>query len=454
MLHRPPHREEEGSALSISDVLVGKVEKREAVIGICGLGYVGLPLVMAFNKAGFTVYGFDIDQAKIDKLKRGESYIKHIDFKRLHDAVQKGTFVPTADFGYVGKPDAILIAVPTPLTEAREPDLGPVEGTCRSIATGLRKGQLVVLESTTYPHTTEEVCKPILETSGLRAGTDFLLAFSPEREDPGNPKYETSTIPKVVGGHDPGSLAAARAVYESIIGRVIPVSSMAAAELTKILENTFRAVNIALVNELKLLCMRMNIDVWEVIDAAATKPFGFMPFYPGPGLGGHCIPIDPFYLTWKAREYDFQTKFIELAGEININMPYHVVDHLMMHLNERQRALKGSKVLVLGVAYKANVDDLRESPALKIIKLLKERGAAVLYNDPHCPVIPKTRHYGDIGMESVNLTPELLRSQDVALILASHDAYDYDFIGEHSQLVVDTRNAMKRVKRRDNIVKV
>jgi UDP-N-acetyl-D-glucosamine dehydrogenase len=440
--------------LSIADVLVEKVGKREAVIGICGLGYVGLPLVMAFNKAGFTVIGFDIDQAKIDKLKKGESYIKHIDFNRLHKAVEQGTFVPTSDFALIGKPDAILIAVPTPLTEAREPDLTPVEATSRSIATGLRKGQLVVLESSTYPYTTDEICKPILETSGLRAGPDFMLAFSPEREDPGNPKYETSTIPKVVGGFDEGSLRAARAVYEAIIGKVIPVSTMAAAELCKILENTFRAVNIALVNELKLLCLKMKIDVWEVIDAAATKPFGFMPFYPGPGLGGHCIPIDPFYLTWKAREYDFQTKFIELAGEINTQMPYHVIEHLMYALNERQRSLKGSKILVLGVAYKSNVDDMRESPALKIIKLLRERGASVLYNDPHCPVIPKTRHYGDLGMDSVNLTAELLGSQDAVLVLTAHDAYDYEFISQHAQLIVDTRNAMKRVKRRDNVVKI
>jgi UDP-N-acetyl-D-glucosamine dehydrogenase len=441
-------------ASSISDVLVEKVQKREAVIGICGLGYVGLPLVMTFNNAGFKVIGFDIDLSKIDKLKKGESYIKHIDFKRLHKAIESGSFTPTADFALVGKADALLICVPTPLTEAREPDLSPVENTCRSIATGLRKGQLVVLESSTYPYTTDEICKPILETSGLRAGADFMLAFSPEREDPGNPKFETSTIPKVVGGFDEGSLKASRAVYEAIIGKVIPVSTMAAAELCKILENTFRAVNIALVNELKLLCLRMNIDVWEVIDAAATKPFGFMPFYPGPGLGGHCIPIDPFYLTWKAREYDFQTKFIELAGEINTQMPYHVIEHLMYALNERQRSLRGSKILVLGIAYKSNVDDMRESPALKIIKLLKERGAHVLYNDPHCPVIPKTRHYGDLGMDSVNLTPELLESQDAVLILTAHDAYDYDFIGQYANLVVDTRNAMKKAKRKDNVVKI
>lgn len=436
------------------ETFVEKVNKREAVIGICGLGYVGLPLVMAFNRQGFKVIGFDIDQSKIEKLHKGESYIKHLDFDYLKAQCVSGKFVPTTDFGLINQPDAILIAVPTPLTHTREPDLVPVIKTTESIAKGLRKDQLVVLESTTYPYTTEEVVKPILEkATGLKAGTDFFLAFSPEREDPGNPKFETRTIPKVVGGHDEGSLKTAVAVYQAVIEKVVTVSSMQAAELTKILENTFRAVNIALVNELKLLCMRMNIDVWEVIEAASSKPFGFMPFYPGPGLGGHCIPIDPFYLTWKAREYDFQTRFIELAGDINTNMPYHVVDSTMHALNDRKLALKGAKILIMGVAYKADVDDLRESPALKIIDILQERGADVVYNDPHCPVTPKTRKY-DLGMESVSLTPELLRSQDAVLILAAHKAYDYEFIGKHSQLVLDTRNAMKNVANRTNILKI
>jgi UDP-N-acetyl-D-glucosamine dehydrogenase len=439
--------------MSLVDVLVEKIGKREAVVGVCGLGYVGLPLVMAFNRQGFKVMGFDIDQKKIEKLARGESYIKHIDFKKLKENVETGRFVPTADFGRIGEPDAILIAVPTPLTHTREPDLGAVRNTTESIAGGLRKGQLVILESTTYPFTTREVCKPILEKTGLKSGVDFFLAFSPEREDPGNPKFETSTIPKVVGGHDESSQKAAITLYQQIIQKVVSVSSMEVAELTKILENTFRAVNIALVNELKLLCMRMGLDVWEVIEAASTKPFGYMPFYPGPGLGGHCIPIDPFYLTWKAREYDFQTRFIELAGDINTQMPYHVIDDLMYALNERKTALKGAKILVLGVAYKADVDDLRESPALKVIDLLQERGAEVLYNDPHCPVTPKTRKY-DLGMESVNLTPELLRSQDAVLILTAHSTYDYELIGKHANLVVDTRNAMKGVKKRDNIIKI
>ena len=439
--------------MSQADVLIEKINKREAVVAVCGLGYVGLPLVMAFNKQGFKVIGFDIDQRKVEKLHKGESYIKHIDFKVIKQNVDAGRFVATADFKRIGEPDIILIAVPTPLTETREPDLIPVIKTTESIMGGLRKGQLIVLESTTYPGTTEEVVQPILETTGLKAGTDFYLAFSPEREDPGNPKFETTTIPKVVGGHDPDSQRVAMTIYGSIIKNVVPVSSMAAAELTKILENTFRAVNIALVNELKLLCMRMDIDVWEVIDAASTKPFGFMPFYPGPGLGGHCIPIDPFYLTWKAREYDFQTKFIELAGEINTSMPYHVIESTMYALNDKKVSLRGSKILVLGVAYKADVDDLRESPALKIIDLLQDRGAEVIYNDPYCPVIPQTRKY-DLGMESVNLTPELLRSQDAVLILTNHKSYDYEFVGKHATLVLDTRNAMKGVANRANILKI
>ncbi len=432
---------------------VENIRSRKAVIGICGLGYVGLPLVMAFHRSGFKVMGFDIDERKIEKLKRGDSYIKHLDFKKLKVAVDEGKFVPTTDFGKIGEPDAILIAVPTPLNKFREPDLSPVEDTCRQIVTGLRAGQIVILESSTYPGTSDEICKPILESKGLVAGKDFWLAYSPEREDPGNPKFETRTIPKVVGGMDESALKIATEIYQSVIDKVVPVSSMRAAELCKILENTFRAVNIALVNEMKLMCRKMGIDIWEVIDAASTKPFGYMPFYPGPGLGGHCIPIDPFYLTYKAREYDFQTRFIELAGEINTSMPYNVVEGIMEELNERQRSLKGAKILVLGVAYKANVDDLRESPSLKIIELLREKGANVLYNDPHCPVMPKMRHY-DLGMRSVELTPELLASQDAVVILTAHDVYDYDTIARYSQLVVDTRNATKRIKERKNIVKL
>jgi len=432
--------------------VVDKIRNREASIGICGLGYVGLPLVLAFTRRGFKVYGFDIDAKKIEALQAGDSYIKHLDFEELKSQVENGQFIPTTDFGLIGEPDAILIAVPTPLTETREPDLRAVKGTCKNIAKGLRKGQLVVLESTTYPGTTEEECLPILEETGLKAGVDFYLAYSPEREDPGNPNFETSTIPKVVGGCSEDSLKIATAIYEAIIEQVVPVSSMAAAELCKILENTFRAVNIALVNELKQLCIRMGIDVWEVIDAAKTKPFGYMPFYPGPGLGGHCIPIDPFYLTWKAREYDFQTRFIELAGDINTQMPYFVIDQIMYALNERERSLKGSKLLVLGVAYKANVDDLRESPSLKIIELLKEKGAHIDYHDPHCPVIPKTRKY-EFDMKSVNLTPENLAGYDAVVILTAHKAVDYDMVSSSANLVIDTRNAMSGIDRTDNVHK-
>ena len=439
--------------MGAAEQVIDKIKNRQASVGVCGLGYVGLPLVGAFRRAGFKVWGFDIDDKKIDALKAGSSYIKHIDFGKLKESIDAEQFIPTSDFGLIGEPDVVLIAVPTPLTKTREPDLGPVEHTCRQIAKGLRKNQLIVLESTTYPGTTEEICKPLLEQSGLVAGRDFFLAYSPEREDPGNPKFETSTIPKVVGGFDPDSMAIAVEIYSSIIERVVPVSTMGAAELTKIFENTFRAVNIALVNELKLMCLRMGIDVWEVIDAAATNPFGFMPFYPGPGLGGHCIPIDPFYLTWKAREYDFSTRFIALAGEINTQMPYHVVDGILHILNDRGRALNGAKLLVLGVAYKKNVDDLRESPSLKIIDLLREKGAQVLYNDPHCPVMKKTRHF-DLGMKSVDLTPELLASQDAVVVLTDHDAYDWDFVTQYAQLVVDTRNATKRVAQREKIRKI
>lgn len=433
--------------MGAADEFVEKIERREATIGVCGLGYVGLPLVGAFNRVGFKVYGFDIDQKKVDALEAGESYIEHIDFEMMRRSVQEGRFIPTTDFGRISEPDAILIAVPTPLNQTREPDLTAVRNTCEKIAEGLRKHQLVVLESTTYPGTSEEVCIPILETSGLKAGADFYVAYSPEREDPGNPKFETSTIPKVVGSLDEDSGKVAHAVYRAIIQQVVGVSSMKAAELCKIFENTFRAVNIALVNELKLMCLRMGIDVWEVIDAAKTKPFGFMPFYPGPGLGGHCIPIDPFYLTWKAREYDFSTRFIELAGEINTGMPYEVVDGVMHLLNDRSKPLKGSKILILGVAYKKNVDDIRESPSLKIIDELLKRGAVISYHDPHIPVMKRSRHYPDMPeLESLDLTPETLGGQDAVLILTDHDAVDYDHVVKHGTLVVDTRNATKEVK--------
>src|ERR1700681_2242746 len=388
-------------------------------VAIIGCGYVGLPLALRFAEAGHKVTGFDTDPNKVNMLNAGRSYIEHIQQTKIQQFVNSRHFGATTDFARLKEADAILICVPTPLDERREPDLSYVEQTALSIQSHLQKGQLVVLESTTYPGTTEELVLPILEKSGLRcpiaAGlenenipADYFLAFSPEREDPGNKQYGLAQIPKVVGGVNPPSGRAACALYAQIVAKVVPVSSTQAAEMTKLLENIFRCVNIALVNELKMLAMRMGIDIWEVIDAAATKPFGFMPFYPGPGLGGHCIPVDPYYLSWKAREYDFSTRFIELAGEVNTAMPYHVVDSVASALNERQKSIKGSRIMVLGVAYKKDVDDLRESPSLKIIEQLTVRGANVEYNDPHFPEIPKLRHYNFQGMKSVPIDSKSL----------------------------------------------
>ncbi len=433
-------------------------------VGIIGCGYVGLPLALRFAEAGHHVVGFDTDPKKVETLNASQSYIRHIPATKIEQYVRSEQFTATTDFARLREVDAVLICVPTPLDERREPDLSYVEQTVRSVAPNLQRGQLIVLESTTYPGTTEELVLPILEQSGLRCpiargpeaentSTDFFLAFSPEREDPGNKQYGLAQIPKVVGGVNPPSSRAAQALYAQVVARVVPVSSARAAEMSKLLENIFRCVNIALVNELKLLCMRMGIDIWEVIDSAATKPFGFMPFYPGPGLGGHCIPVDPFYLSWKAREYDFATRFIELAGEINTAMPYHVVDAVAAALNERQKSLKGSRILVLGVAYKKDVDDLRESPTLKIMQLLRERGAHVDYNDPHFPRLHKMRHYDYSGMESVELSPKTLASYDCVVIATDHSCYDYAGIVEAAQLVVDTRNATRRISRdRDKIV--
>lgn len=418
---------------------------RKAKVGVIGLGYVGLPLVCLFTRGGYPVLGFDIDEDKVQKLGRGESYIGHIPSEHIKDLVASGRFEATADFDRLNEPDVIIICVPTPLDEYRNPDLSAVVNTAEAIARRLRPGQLVVLESTTYPGTTDMVLVPILEKSGLQPGKDFFVAYSPEREDPGNPKYTAGTIPKVVGGMDPQSLDLACALYGSVVVEVVPVSSTRAAEACKILENTYRAVNIALVNELKVLFQRMDIDIWEVIRAASTKPFGFQAFYPGPGLGGHCIPIDPFYLTWIARKYDFTTRFIELAGEVNTSMPRYVVNKVADYLNDMSKPLRGSKILVLGVAYKKDVDDPRESPSFVIMELLQERGAIVNYNDPHIPRLPKMRRHR-IQMDSIPLTEETLRSHDCVLILTDHSAYDYDFIVRHARLVVDTRNATARVK--------
>ena len=426
--------------------LLRKIEAREARIGIVGLGYVGLPLVREFTRGGASVLGFDVDPAKVKALKAGQSYIEHIPAELIREMVRSKRFEPTTDFDRLGEPDCILICVPTPLTKMREPDMTYVEATARAIARRLRKGQLVVLESTTYPGTTREVMLPVLAETGLKVGRDFFLAYSPEREDPGRTNYTTKTIPKVVGGYDRNSLRAARACYGIAIDTIVPVSSCEAAEAAKILENTYRCVNIALVNELKTLFDRMGVDVWEVIRAASTKPFGFTAFYPGPGLGGHCIPIDPFYLSWKARQYDMTTRFIELAGEVNVAMPRYVVARLADALNDRGKSVKGSKVLVLGLAYKKDVDDVRESPSLELIELLRAKGATVDYNDPHIARTHKMREH-DLKMSSKKLGAKMLAGYDAVLISTDHGAYDYAFIVDNAQLVIDTRNATKAVRR-------
>ena len=413
-----------------------------------GLGYVGLPLIRAFVSAGYRTLGFDVDQVKVDRLTAGESYISHIASDWIARCVAEHTFEPTTDMRRLAEADAVLICVPTPLSESRDPDLSYVENTARQIAAVLRPGQLIVLESTTYPGTTREVVLPILESGGLKAGRDFFLAYSPEREDPGNAQYAASVIPKVVGGIDPASAALAQSLYRQAVVKVVPVSSCEVAEACKILENTYRAVNIALVNELKMLYDRMGIDVWEVIDAAATKPFGFQPFYPGPGLGGHCIPIDPFYLSWVARKHGLPTRFIELAGEINTQMPNYVVERVSEALNDRGKPVKGSKICVLGVAYKKDVDDPRESPSFVLMELLLARGALLSYNDPHVPALPAMRHHRLPPMVSVPLSQGFLAGQDCVLIATNHSSYDYEFIVRHSPLVIDTRNATKHIRDR------
>ena len=424
--------------------LLDLIEGRMAKVGIIGLGYVGLPLARAFAGAGYAVLGFDTDPAKVEKLALGRSYIGHIADESIASMRANG-FEATDRFERLGEPDAVIICVPTPLTEARDPDLGYVVASARAIAERLRPGQLVVLESTTYPGTTRDVVLPILEAGGLRVGADFFLAFSPEREDPGNPNHSAPSIPKVVGGLDPPSLEVAEALYGRVVVRVVPVSGPEVAEACKILENTYRAVNIALVNELKLLFDRMGIDVWEVIEAAKTKPFGFQAFYPGPGLGGHCIPIDPFYLSWVARKHGFTTRFIELAGEINTSMPAHVVRKVADALNERGKAVKGSKVLLLGMAYKKDVDDPRESPGFELMHLLLEEGAEVEYNDPHIPTLPPMRRYPHLEKQSRPLSGEYLGSRDCVLVVTDHSAYDWPWIVGHSPLVVDTRDATRGV---------
>ncbi|MDD4889598.1 MAG: nucleotide sugar dehydrogenase [Phycisphaerae bacterium] len=435
--------------------LVRRIEQKQALIGIVGLGYVGLPLVREFAAAGCKVLGFDVDPRKIQMLAAKKSYIKHIPESLIAQLVDSGKFSATSAMDRLGEPDAVIICVPTPLTAAREPDMTYIESTARSIAAALRPGQLIVLESTTYPGTTREVVLPILEagTNKLKAGQDFLLAFSPEREDPGRKDHSTRTIPKIVGGLDADSQSAAVAMYSQAVKQVVPVSSPEVAEAAKILENVFRCVNIAMVNELKILFDKMGIDVWDVIAAASTKPFGFMPFYPGPGLGGHCIPIDPFYLTWKARQYGEATRFIELAGEINTGMPAYVIRRVQDALNDRGRAMKGSRVLVLGLAYKKDVDDDRESPSFHLIEQLEAKGAHVDYNDPFVPVTRPGREH-KLDKKSVELTDVSIGSYDCVLIATDHTSYDYAKIVAAAKLVVDSRNATAKVTAgREKIIK-
>jgi UDP-N-acetyl-D-glucosamine dehydrogenase len=432
-----------GVAASFAEALKA-IRTRTARVGVIGLGYVGLPLVRLFAKSGFAVTGFDCDPAKVEKLNAGESYIRHIPSDDIAAMRRKDRFRATADMGLLREVQAIVICVPTPLTAHREPDMSYVSGTAQQIRDHLTPGQLIVLESTTYPGTLREVVKPTLEASGLRVGRDFYLAYSPEREDPGNPAHTAAFIPKVVGGIEPKSHELAVALYEPLVPRVVPVSSPEVAEACKILENTYRCVNIALVNELKMLFDRMGIDIWEVIQAASTKPFGFQPFYPGPGLGGHCIPIDPFYLSWLARRHEFHTRFIELAGEINTRMPEYVVQRLLLALNSHGKSARGSKVGILGMAYKKDVDDPRESPSFELMRRLQELGAEVSYNDPLIPRLPPMRNYS-FDLESQELTPEYLSSLDCVLIATDHSAYDWNMIVRHARLVVDTRNATRDV---------
>ncbi len=439
--------------------LIELFNSRRAVVGVLGLGYVGLPLASTIAEAGFATIGFDTSADKIEALRRRESYIRHVPAARLEKLIHseppsagRPGLYPSADYADLARCDGVLICVPTPLTESREPDLSYVVDTAETVARHLRRGQLVVLESTTYPGTTDEVVRPILERSGLHAGSDFHLAFSPEREDPNNRDFTTRTIPKLVGGITPECGRVAAAFYGTVIERVVPVSSASVAEAAKLLENIYRSVNIALVNELKVLFERMGLNVWEIIDAAATKPFGFTPFFPGPGLGGHCIPIDPFYLTWRARQFELTTRFIELAGEVNLSMPAYVIGRLTDALNERGRGLKEAHILVLGVAYKRDLDDDRESPAYKLMDLLARKHAQLSYHDPFVPVLRPSRRY-DFQLRSVPLTAEGLAAADAVLIATDHSMIDYEFVVHHSRLVVDTRNATRNVREgREKIV--
>lgn len=430
--------------------LIQKLQNKAATIGIVGLGYVGLPLVLRFSEVGYQVIGLDIDIAKINQLSGGHSYIEHIPHERIAEALVNG-FSPTSDFSRAAEVDALILCVPTPLNKHREPDLSYVLNTVDALVPYMRPGQILSLESTTYPGTTEEELLPRVEARGLEVGSDIFLVFSPEREDPGNPSFTTKTIPKICGGHTSACLKVGLALYEQVIDQVVPVSSTKAAELTKLLENIHRAVNIGLVNEMKIVADRMGIDIYEVIRAAATKPFGFVPYYPGPGLGGHCIPIDPFYLTWKAREYGVNTRFIELAGEVNSSMPDYVISKVLLGLNSAKKSINGSSVLVLGIAYKKNVDDMRESPSVALMEKLQEMGASVSYSDPHVPHFPKLRDHVQFDLSSVQLTKDELASFDCILLATDHDRFDYDLIQASGKLIVDARGRYAGTL--DNVVK-
>ncbi len=441
--------------MSVASDLLAKIENKKAVVGVMGLGYVGLPLVREFCASGFNVIGFDVDEQKVKMLHAGKTYIKHLPGVHFKKLIQDGLFTPTTDMKMLSKPDCILICVPTPLAKNWDPDMRFVIGTTDAIGKTLRKGQLVVLESTTYPGTTKEVCQPILDKTGLKLEQDYFLAFSPEREDPGRTDHTTRTIPKVVGGIGPNSSKLANALYGKVIDKVVPVSSCEVAEAAKILENVYRCINIALVNELKVVFDRMGVDVWEVIEAAKTKPFGFSAFYPGPGLGGHCIPIDPLYLSWKARQYGKPTRFIELAAEINTSMPEYVVARLAEALSEHHgKALNGAKILILGLAYKKDVDDVRESPSVVLIELLQHRGAKVAYHDPFIPSGKPMREHNITNLKSVPLTPATVKQYDAVLISTDHTDIDYDMVVKNAKLVIDSRNATAKVKgAKKNVVK-
>jgi UDP-N-acetyl-D-glucosamine dehydrogenase len=435
-----------------SDELARKIEDRSAVVGIIGLGYVGLPLAVEFAKAGYRVIAIDLDASKVQALNEGRSYIGDVRTEDVERVVQNGKLHATTGFEALREVDAISICVPTPLRKTKDPDISYIVSATESIAENFRPGQLVVLESTTYPGTTDEVILPRLEAGGHKAGIDFFLAFSPERVDPGNPTYLTANIPKVIGGVTPECTQLATALYSKVITKVIPVSSPATAEMVKLLENTFRAVNIGMANELAIMCSKLGIDVWEVIEAAATKPFGFMPFYPGPGLGGHCIPIDPLYLSWKLKTLNYNARFIELASEINTSMPEYVLDLVADALNDQAKPLRGSRVLVLGVTYKRDVEDVRESPAIDIISLLLSKGARAEYHDPYVKTLEISEHDQAEVIASIgDLTEENVREYDAVVIVADHSTYDYEWIADHARLLVDTRNATKRLKDRDNI---